>query len=104
MGKGRAFLSAGTPLAWNDSLKFRDYVKQHGIIQVGLLAGASRRSAYARLGWPRACVQFLNIYRRVKDRERDTFMWGDEVPADVLRARVPLPPLSAPRRLRVSCW
>lgn len=49
------FLSKGTPLGWNASLQFHAYIKQHGI------------------------QQFLNIYREMKDRNKDVFLWGDEV-------------------------
>jgi len=50
-------LTKGTPLAWEDSKKYHAHVKKHGIIQ------------------------FLNIYRKMKTRTNDTFLWGDEVEA-----------------------
>lgn len=49
------FLYEGTPLAWKDSAKAREYVRQHGI------------------------DQFLSIWKRNKDREDLDFLWGDEV-------------------------
>ena len=48
-------LSVGTPLAWKDTKKFAEHVKKHGIIQ------------------------FINLYRKLKNRHRDTLKWGDEV-------------------------
>ena len=49
-------LSVGTPLAWKDTKKFAEQIKRHGIIQ------------------------FINLYRKIKNRQRDTLKWGDEVP------------------------
>ncbi|KAM9315998.1 glutamate--cysteine ligase catalytic subunit isoform 2-T2 [Gastrophryne carolinensis] len=48
-------LSAGSPLSWEETKKYADYVRQHGIIQ------------------------FLNIYNKVKERQKDVLKWGDEV-------------------------
>ncbi|XP_066922074.1 glutamate--cysteine ligase catalytic subunit-like [Clytia hemisphaerica] len=48
-------LSVGTPLAWKDTKKLAEYVKKHGI------------------------VQFINLYRKLKNRQRDTLKWGDEI-------------------------
>ena len=48
-------LSKGTPLSWEQSKVYHDYIKKHGIIQ------------------------FLNIYRAASSRENDIFLWGDEV-------------------------
>lgn len=48
-------LSQGSPLNWDESKKYADHVRKHGIIQ------------------------FLNIYNKVKDRQRDVLKWGDEV-------------------------
>ncbi|MBN3309500.1 GSH1 ligase, partial [Amia calva] len=48
-------LSQGSPLNWEETKKYADHVRQHGIIQ------------------------FLNIYNKVKDRQRDVLKWGDEV-------------------------
>lgn len=48
-------LSKGTPLAWKDTKKFAEHVKKHGIIQ------------------------FINLYRKLKNRQRDLLKWGDEI-------------------------
>ena len=48
-------LSKGTPLSWEQSKAYHDYIKKHGIIQ------------------------FLNLYRAYASRENDVFLWGDEV-------------------------
>ncbi|XP_078069377.1 glutamate--cysteine ligase catalytic subunit isoform X3 [Mustelus asterias] len=48
-------LSEGSPLNWEETKKYADHVRKHGIIQ------------------------FLNIYHKVKDRQKDVLKWGDEV-------------------------
>ncbi|MES1910156.1 MAG: hypothetical protein MHM6MM_002804 [Cercozoa sp. M6MM] len=48
-------LSAGTPLTWPESAPHRDYIRKHGILQ------------------------FINVWRRLKDLTGHSFMWGDEV-------------------------
>jgi len=48
-------LSEGEPLSWEETKKFADHVRRHGIIQ------------------------FINQYHRLKDRSKDCLMWGDEV-------------------------
>ncbi|XP_075718072.1 glutamate--cysteine ligase catalytic subunit [Rhinoderma darwinii] len=48
-------LSHGSPLTWEETKKYADYVRQHGI------------------------TQFLNIYHKVKERQKDVLKWGDEV-------------------------
>ncbi|XP_070533498.1 glutamate--cysteine ligase catalytic subunit-like [Ptychodera flava] len=48
-------LSEGSPLTWEETKKYADHVRKHGIIQ------------------------FLNIYQKLKDRQGDTLKWGDEV-------------------------
>lgn len=48
-------LSLGTPLPWHEVRKHADHVREHGI------------------------RQFLNIWRRTKDKERDQLLWGDEI-------------------------
>jgi len=45
----------GEPLEWKDIELYIDHVKKHGIIQ------------------------FLNIYKRMKNRPEDILKWGDEV-------------------------
>ncbi|KAG8714672.1 hypothetical protein FRC09_017370 [Ceratobasidium sp. 395] len=51
MGK----LSEGTPLSWEDGLVHAEYIREHGI------------------------TQFLNLWKRQKDRRNDKFLWGDEL-------------------------
>uniref|UniRef100_A0A671YPW3 Glutamate--cysteine ligase n=1 Tax=Sparus aurata TaxID=8175 RepID=A0A671YPW3_SPAAU len=48
-------LSQGSPLKWEETKKYADHVRKHGIIQ------------------------FLNIYNKVKERQKDVLKWGDEV-------------------------
>ncbi|KAL7877316.1 hypothetical protein SRHO_G00039590 [Serrasalmus rhombeus] len=48
-------LSQGSPLNWAETKKYADHVRKHGILQ------------------------FLNIYNKVKDRQKDVLKWGDEV-------------------------
>ena len=52
---GMGLLSEGSPLSWEETKKYADYVRKHGIIQ------------------------FLNQYRKLKDRKKDILYWGDEV-------------------------
>ncbi|KAI4896330.1 hypothetical protein NFI96_015778 [Prochilodus magdalenae] len=47
-------LSQGSPLNWAETKKYADHVRKHGILQ------------------------FLNIYNKVKDRQKDVLKWGDE--------------------------
>lgn len=49
------FLTDGNTLPWDEVAKVADYIRAHGIIQ------------------------FLEIYRRAKDRCNDSLKWGDEV-------------------------
>uniref|UniRef100_A0A673MCE1 Glutamate--cysteine ligase n=1 Tax=Sinocyclocheilus rhinocerous TaxID=307959 RepID=A0A673MCE1_9TELE len=48
-------LSQGSPLNWEETKKHADHVRKHGILQ------------------------FLNIYYKVKERQKDVLKWGDEV-------------------------
>eukprot|EP00049_Salpingoeca_infusionum_P025962 m.22897 g.22897 ORF g.22897 m.22897 type:complete len:629 (+) comp8430_c0_seq3:84-1970(+) len=48
-------LSAGKPLEWPEVKKVAEHVRQHGIIQL------------------------INVFKRVKDRQHDVLLWGDEV-------------------------
>ncbi|THV05006.1 glutamate-cysteine ligase catalytic subunit [Dendrothele bispora CBS 962.96] len=48
-------LYLGTPLAWDDAKKYADHVRTHGI------------------------TQFLHIWDRVKDKNGDELLWGDEI-------------------------
>jgi len=47
--------SNGTPLSWEEAKKHADHVRKHGI------------------------KQSLAIYRKLKDRQNDSLLWGDEV-------------------------
>lgn len=48
-------LSLGTPLKWSEAKQFADHVRSHGI------------------------DQFLSIYHKMKDKQKDCLLWGDEV-------------------------
>lgn len=48
-------LSQGTPMSWQEAKTHSDHVRKHGI------------------------QQFLAIYRKLKDRQNDSLLWGDEV-------------------------
>lgn len=48
-------LSEGSPLSWEETKKLSKHVREHGI------------------------EQFINLYRRLKDRHGDVLKWGDEV-------------------------
>jgi len=48
-------LFVGTPFDWEASRKYADHVRSHGILQ------------------------FLAIWKRLKDRKGDGLLWGDEV-------------------------
>lgn len=48
-------LSQGSPLSWEETQRYADHVRRHGILQ------------------------FLHIYHAVKDRHKDVLKWGDEV-------------------------
>ncbi|KAK7035478.1 glutamate--cysteine ligase [Paramarasmius palmivorus] len=48
-------LYLGTPLTWHDAKKYSDHVRYHGI------------------------TQFLHIWDRLKDKNGDELLWGDEV-------------------------
>lgn len=50
-------LVLGKPLAWDDSRQFAPVVKEHGV------------------------TQLINIWKRLKDRDGDQLLWGDEVSA-----------------------
>lgn len=52
-------LSQGSPLNWEETKKYADHIRKHGIIQ------------------------FLNIYNKVKERQRDVLKWGDEVRKEI---------------------
>lgn len=48
-------LTEGSPLSWEETKKLADHVREHGI------------------------AQFINIYKRLRDRQGDVLKWGDEV-------------------------
>ncbi|KAG8729169.1 hypothetical protein FRC12_021211, partial [Ceratobasidium sp. 428] len=48
-------LFLGTPLSWEEGKQHADYIREHGI------------------------TQFLNVWRKLKDREGDGLLWGDEI-------------------------
>ncbi|XP_050448829.1 glutamate--cysteine ligase catalytic subunit isoform X1 [Cataglyphis hispanica] len=48
-------LSEGSPLSWEETKKLSDHVRKHGVIQ------------------------FINLYKRLRDRQGDILKWGDEV-------------------------
>ncbi|XP_074751862.1 glutamate--cysteine ligase catalytic subunit isoform X2 [Athene noctua] len=48
-------LSQGSPLSWEETRRHAEHVRKHGILQ------------------------FLHIYRAVRDRHKDVLKWGDEV-------------------------
>ncbi|KAH8977767.1 glutamate-cysteine ligase catalytic subunit [Lactarius hatsudake] len=51
-------LSLGTPLHWDQAKHYADHVRYHGV------------------------TQFLNIWDRLKDRQGDELLWGDELDTD----------------------
>ncbi|XP_043254726.1 glutamate--cysteine ligase catalytic subunit [Colletes gigas] len=48
-------LSEGNPLSWEETKNLAEHVRKHGIIQ------------------------FINLYKRLRDRQGDILKWGDEV-------------------------
>ncbi|XP_044751273.1 glutamate--cysteine ligase [Coccinella septempunctata] len=48
-------LSEGSPLSWEETKKYSQHVREHGI------------------------QQFINLYKRLKNRQGDVLKWGDEV-------------------------
>lgn len=48
-------LTEGSPLSWEETKKLAPHVRQHGI------------------------TQFINLYKKLRDREGDVLKWGDEV-------------------------
>uniref|UniRef100_A0A8V0X4D6 Glutamate--cysteine ligase n=1 Tax=Gallus gallus TaxID=9031 RepID=A0A8V0X4D6_CHICK len=47
-------LSQGSPLSWEETRRHAEHVRKHGILQ------------------------FLHIYRALRDRHKDVLKWGDE--------------------------
>lgn len=48
-------LTEGSPLSWEETKNYAQYVRERGIIQ------------------------FINLYKKLRDREGDVLKWGDEV-------------------------
>nr|CAD7410299.1 unnamed protein product [Timema cristinae] len=48
-------LTEGSPLSWEETKALSEHVRHHGVIQ------------------------FINLYRRLRDRQGDVLKWGDEV-------------------------
>jgi glutamate--cysteine ligase catalytic subunit len=48
-------LTEGTPLSWEETKKYADHVRKHGI------------------------KQFIALHDRLKDRKNDGLKWGEEV-------------------------
>ncbi len=48
-------LTLGHPLSWEETKKYAQFIREHGI------------------------EQFINLYKRLKDRRNDCLKWGDEV-------------------------
>lgn len=48
-------LTEGSPLSWAETKELANHVRKHGIIQ------------------------FINLYKNLKDRQGDVLKWGDEV-------------------------
>lgn len=68
-------LSVGSPLNWEETRKYADHIRKHGIIQ------------------------FLNIYNKVKERQKDVLKWGDEVRNQPVSLFCSFPVLSAHKAL-----
>nr|CAD2201447.1 unnamed protein product [Meloidogyne enterolobii] len=54
-------LTKGTPLSWQEIVPHLEYIKLHGI------------------------AQFVALYHRVKNRERDQLRWGDEIEYTIIK-------------------
>ena len=48
-------LTQGTPMTWDEIKPLTDYIRKHGIIQL------------------------IHLWNRLKDRQHDVLLWGDEV-------------------------
>lgn len=64
-------LSLGTPMKWSEAKQYADEVRLRGI------------------------RQFISAYERLKDRERDALLWGDEVRGKAFRSCLLVPCLTA---------
>jgi glutamate--cysteine ligase catalytic subunit len=54
-------LVRGTPLAWEDSLQWLSYVREHGVLQ------------------------FIHTYNQRKDRSNEKLLWGEELEYPILK-------------------
>ncbi|CAD6191449.1 unnamed protein product [Caenorhabditis auriculariae] len=66
-------LAEGTPLSWEETIQYIDYIKRHGI------------------------AQFVNLYHKLKFRERSELKWGDEVEYTIVKFD------DENKKVRVSC-
>lgn len=48
-------LTEGSPLSWEETKALADHVRKHGV------------------------EQFINLYKKLRDRQGDVLKWGDEV-------------------------
>lgn len=69
-------LSQGSPLSWEETRRYAEHVRKHGILQ------------------------FLHIYRALRDRHKDVLKWGDEVSPPGAAAPRTAPALFPRRRCR----
>jgi glutamate--cysteine ligase catalytic subunit len=53
-------LTVGKPLNWQDSKPYLNYVRHHGVLQ------------------------FLQVYKSIKDLRNDVLKWGDEIETHVI--------------------
>ena len=54
-------LTEGEPLSWEDTKKYADHVRKHGV------------------------TQFVRLYRKLEDRKGDVLKWGDEVEYNLVK-------------------
>ncbi|CAD6192123.1 unnamed protein product [Caenorhabditis auriculariae] len=66
-------LTKGSPLSWEETVPYIEYIKKHGI------------------------AQFINLYHRLKSRQGDQLKWGDEVEYTILKFD------DENKKVRVSC-
>ena len=73
-------LSQGAPHNWEETRKYADHIRKHGVIQ------------------------FLNIYNKVKERQKDVLKWGDEVSLPLPQRKPTLLQLFVLLKLIFKCW
>ncbi|KAI1727434.1 glutamate-cysteine ligase domain-containing protein [Ditylenchus destructor] len=54
-------LTKGTPLSWDETVPYVEYIKKHGI------------------------AQFINLYSRLRSRQPDYLRWGDEIEYTIVK-------------------